>query len=68
MAFSKGYTVCDSTYITLLECKIRRTENQWLPWTRDFCKEMVRMNQKREQETGLYGDRTVLCLKQYSVT
>lgn len=60
--------MCDSTYITLLECKIRRAENQWLPWTRDCCKETVRMNQNREQETGLYGDRTVLCLNQYSVT
>ena len=34
-AFSKGHTVCDSTYITLLQYKIRRMENQWLPWTRD---------------------------------
>ena len=43
----KGHTVCDSTYITLLKCKIRRMENQWLLWTRDGCKEMVHMNRKR---------------------
>lgn len=42
---TKGHTVCVIPYITLLKCKIRRMENQWL-YRQDGCKEMVHIDTK----------------------